>query len=244
MNITWVTTTESAKTRVNNYEIHVKNVKQGLNQPRRVYNVSIIRRDNRYLQYERDILCDSLSFAMMEAHRIIELNPDKFISPNFSTLKKSIKGYKAVLVWNSNINHFHLRVIEVRIPKGTIVHNPKLESIDVNEGMFKYRAQDAVITSKFASYEKGLSLFIGEMIAQAYPQVLINNLVINLGDHVKGYYSTGMKVHIPDFSWYDAECAAGFHFFTSKAEAERYLMYYYPLATKLNVIIAKEANNG
>ena len=237
MNITWVAGTKSATTRVNNYDIYVKHV------TRDVYNIAIIRRDNPCLQYERDIECDSMSFAMMEAHRVIELNPVKFISPNFVTSKKSIKGYKAVLIWNSKIHLFGLRVIEVRIPKGTIVHVPRLESIDVVEKeMFKYRAQDAIITGKFASYEKGLSLFVGELIAQTCPRVLINCLVSNF-DSVKGHYSTGMKVHIPDFSWQDAECAEGFHFFTSKAEAERYMMYYYALAAKLNDIIVKEAQN-
>ena len=237
MNITWVATTKSATTRVSNCDIHVKHIN------RDVYNVAIIRRDNRCLKYERNIECDSLSFAMMEAHRIIELNPVKFISPNFAKLEKSVKGYKAVLIWNSNINHFGLRVIEVRIPKDTIVHNPAIDSIDAGEGIFKYRAQDAIITSKFESYEKGLSLFIGEMIATAYPRIMINCIVSNF-DAVKGHYSTGMKVHIPNFSWEDTECAAGFHFFTSKAQAERYMTYYYPLAAKLNDIVVKEANNG
>lgn len=238
MNITWVTTTEVATTRVNDYDIYIKRINLD------VYNVSITRHTNGCLQYEHDIQCDSLSFAMMEAHRIIELNPVKFISPNFTTLKKSIKGYKVVLIWNSEINHFGLKVIEVRIPKGTIVHKPALDTVDACEGIFKYRAQDAIITSKFASYEKGLSLFIGEMIAYAYPRILIDDLVSNLDDGFKGYYSTGMKVHIPNFSFEDTECAEGFHYFTSKAEAERYLMYYYPVASKLNDIVTEEANNG
>lgn len=242
MNIKWTVTETSARTIVSNYDIFV--YRDETASGRVYYDITMIDRNNSQIRYNRTITCDSVTDAMVEAHRIIELNPAKFISPNFTTLKKSIKGYKAVLIWNSKINHFGLRVIEVRIPKGTVVHTPAPDSVDYEEGMFKYRAQDAIITSKFANYEKGLSLFIGELIAQTYPRVWINDLVTNLGDHVRGYYSTGMKIHIPDFSWHDTECAAGFHYFLTQSEAERYLVCYYTLAAKLNDIITKEANNG
>lgn len=214
--------------------------------------------------------------AMIKAHMFIENHRhDLFQFRSFGKLQNDVVGYKAVILYDSAYDFFTSRVLKVTIPKDTIVHCPDSGFRNIITYELKYRAQDAIINYVVGTYATAIDdLNDGDVILSAhccsqvlgpyrdacdrylhFPPDKFIEQVKDLG----GVYSECMSIHIPDFSWEDAECGEGFHYFLTYDEARRYSVRFTGMISTLNRyvnkkeelyhsgiynLLTKEANNG
>jgi len=169
--------------------------------------------------------------ALIIAHRYIEFCISQLF--NFEITKKDIHGYKSVILYDKEEKVFKCGSITCTIPKGSVIHKG-------TKG--KWRANNAIITFEPNNKFEVLSPYIVFSEYHYFMRRSVSYRVAFLNyasfiEHIvgkRGKYEAGQEITIKDYSYYDEDCAPGFHYFNSEFEAQIYCSYLEDDISKLN----------